>query len=199
MKHCSTGLAVWKAWRLTFSRLVKLRYLNRIFAIVALAGLLASMTVHIAAFVGVNFGFRLLMWLWLPIPILVLPLAIAHYAPDFQSVARVQSEFLAAFYASIPKWAKHGIFGLFFYFIINFTIFLVMTGNGFPERMQDGSIAVMNHGAFVRGSDERELHRAELMRERFFSSGGAVCYFYLMAYYGLRRDSRSEDEILGSN
>lgn len=168
-----------------------MKYVNRAFAAVALAGLIASAIVHLAAFAGVNLGFKIIFSLLMAVPVLVIPIALKNSAPDFRSAARVQAEFLTSFYGSIPKWAKTGILSLFFYFAVNFAIFLVMTGNGFPERMQDGSIAIINHGQFVRDSNSEEMRRAELMRQRFFSSCGAVFYFYAFAYYGLRSNQKT--------
>jgi hypothetical protein len=183
--------AAWKVRRSIFSRqIAEVRYLNRVFAAMAAVGLLASAIVHFAALAGSNLEFRVILPLFLPIPVLIIPIAVANSASDFRSAARVQSEFLAEFYGSIPKWAKNGILGLFLYFLVNFGVFGVMTGNGFPERMRDGSVAIMSHGKFVRRSNQEDMRKAELMREGFFSSGGAVVYLYFFAYYGLRSNER---------
>ena len=67
--------------------------------------------------------------------------------------------------AAIPAWGRRLFRAVFFYALLNFAAFLVVTGGGKVEQRPDGRYVLVEHGNFIRELDAkgvRAIHRWEV-------------------------------------
>ena len=157
-------------------------HLNRAFGVAALAGLLVSLCVNVAALLGVV-ALLQLPWIWaLHFGIF---LVFGPFVLDYRK-AFPRKPALAELRARFPDWVMALGLGVFLYALANFALFMGKTGGGNPV-LRDGQYLLLSHGRLIRELSSSEYDGLRLNEVRGFSGHWLLFYFVPMAYFLLRR------------
>lgn len=137
-----------------------------------MVGFVASVAIHVASFFfNITDRFPTIFWLH----IVILPIFLfAMVVSRSQWRERPTTWRKALPYA--PRWLRILTVVCFIYAGVNFAIFMAYTLEGSPERRDDGTFIVENHGQFVREIDEAEYHRLQAFVARGFSGHWMLFY-----------------------
>jgi hypothetical protein len=150
------------------------RVLNLLTAVVASAGLLLSIAVHLSTFLGADPQQLSRLWL-LHVG------AIAFGIPAIMIAKRTHGEppngSFAALFPRAPRWMIVALGSVLAYAVVNVVIQLRGFSGG-PARLEDGSFALTDKGRFVRPISEADYHRYRAYEARVVSG-------WWMAFYGI--------------
>ena len=165
----------------------------RALGLLALAGFIASMAVHLAALSGIDVEERLpYVWaLHAGIFVVALPYAILNrnkpkVKPSWDMLG-----------TAFSRWARFVGAGLFAYAILNFVLFIDATEGGNPT-IRDGKYLLLNHGALIRELTLAEFSAAKANVIRGFSGHWMVFYFGLTAYFLFKKETPAVDGVCRS-
>jgi hypothetical protein len=152
------------------------RVLNLLTAVVAAAGLLLSIAVHLSTFLGADPQELSRLWL-------LHAGAIALGIPAIMIAKRTHGEppdgSFAALFPRAPRWMIVALVGVLAYAAVNVVIQLRGAPfSGGPTRLADGSFALTDKGRFVRPISEADYHRYRAYEARVFSA-------WWVAFYGI--------------
>lgn len=164
----------------------------KIFAAIALLGLVLSVIVHLSTFFGIDPQeiFPPIWLLHLGIFVVFIPGIIANKRRDSSSKKSLSDQFPYA-----PRWMIAMTVCLFAYAIINFATFFFLMHEGQPTREEDGTFAIKNHGRFVRNISEQEYHRYRGYEVRGFS-GHWMLFYSAAAMMLVSATQRRDDPTL---
>ena len=143
-------------------------------------GFVASLTVHLATFFGINSA-KYIPWVWvlhLGIFVAMIPLLIAQYK---------YKEGWPTLFRRLPRWAKITLPVFFGYALINFGMFFILSGGASPD-VRDGKYVLHKHGQIIRELSEQEYDMQQAYVLRGFSGHWMVFYLVSALYCGYRKD-----------
>ena len=146
--------------------------------VVALAGFLLSLVVHVQALMGMDVASSIpsVWFLHVGIFVVFLPFVLLS-RKDFASNGS-----LFGMAKGLPLWVAMLGGGIFFYALVNFALFMVHTEGGNPT-FENGKYLLMEHGKLIREITAAEYSAFKVNEVRGFSGHWLVFYFVPAAYF----------------
>jgi drug/metabolite transporter superfamily protein YnfA len=154
------------------------------FGLLALAGFIASLLVHLAALSGIDVEEQIPAVWALHGGIFVVAIV---YTILNRNKAKVKPSW-DMLGSAFPRWARLVGAGLLAYAVLNFVLFITATEGGNPI-IRDGKYHLLNHGALIRELTLAEYAAAKANVIRGFSGHWMVFYFILSASFLLKQET----------
>lgn len=154
-----------------------------VFGLLALAGLLASLAVHLLALLHIGSPPRMGSFWFLHAGIFVLfvPMVLL-----MRKDAGGGKAGWAQWRAMFPGWVFALLVATWVYAVVNFFLFMQATQGGNPALLQDGRYVLSEHGRVIREITRSEFDWFEANEVRGFSGHWIAFYAMSAAYYLLR-------------
>jgi len=150
--------------------------------LLALLGLLLSLTAHLAALIGIDvLEFVPFVWvLHVGIFVVFVPFVLirGREPGSLRNAPLTAQEF--------PRWVVKLGAALFIYTFVNFLLFVIATEGGSPE-IRGGKFVLQDHGKFIRELTAQEYSRSQANIVRGFSGHWMLFYFVPCAYFLFRK------------
>jgi hypothetical protein len=158
---------------------------RRVLALTALAGLLGSLAVHLAALSGIDIAEQFPAVWMLHVGIFIV------FVPYVFSSRKTMG--------SRPSWAQYrdlvpgsilwtGV-GIFAYVFLNFALFMNATEGG-NAALREGKYLLLQHGTLIRELTQAEYAAFKANEVRGFSGHWMLFYFMPFAYFGFSKAAR---------
>ncbi len=167
------------------------RWLRRTIGLLAVAGFVASLVVHLLTFApraAVSMHSRI-WWLHVAVFPLVLALILASRAGT-RGLPR--AEVNRRVLRSLPGWARLALLLALCYAIANFGLFMVNTGGAAASRSGGGHVLTV-HGRVIRQVTEEEASRNEAETARGFSGHWMFFYLFPAVFFLARKEEAPSD------
>jgi glycerol uptake facilitator-like aquaporin len=163
--------------------------------VVIAVGLIFSLVVHLATFIGVDFRTVLPAVMWLHVGSILAGLPVVWI---FQRLYRKvpRKELWKAATRCAPKWMTKTMMGVFAYALLTFVLMnFVFNHGGVPSEL-DGRKVLHSHGRVIRYLSDQEFERHQLYTLRSFSAHWLA--FYTIAFtvlYSQMQERNSNQQL----
>ena len=152
--------------------------MKKIFFTLAVIGFIFSLIVHIYSLLGINLMGNAYMIGFIGIFIVFIP-AILELRKDKDLIKNNNPAFfLKTIFKHTPNWLKLLTLIAFVYAIINFILFIKLSGGGVPSII-DGKYVLQNHGDVIKNLSLEEYNMYKTNTIRGFS--GHMIFFYVFS------------------
>ena len=165
----------------------------KVFFVLAVLGLILSLTAHLATFVGID-PMQVCPWVWfLHMGIFVVWIPVVFLSNRCTKDQRKKDHLQVAMQNS-PAWMQKLVGPLFTYVLFNFFFTIFFLQGGYTPRQVNGQFSLTDHGKLVRNITQAEYHRQQAYQVRAFS--GHWILFYALASLVLYPTAKSQGEAI---